>query len=390
MTFEAAQFFLSPRGRGITAEARGMTGDALAAGKYLRRSYPDIPVEYLAAALELSRARERARGKFGRAEEMFFTREALEQASGGQVAEHRAERFRGMENVLDVCSGIGGDAIALGKAATRLTCVDTDPARLLFCGENLRIHGIEAVLTREDAVNLRARLGEYDSLFIYPSRRTGGKRTLDARAMSPSLETAEELLRGVPRGAAKLPSSIRTGDISIPHELEWVSLEDGLKEATLWNGEFRRCAASVSLLHKNAFLRDDELPPDEAETGAPGAFLHEPDPALIRSSLLGRKAASLGMRLIDREIAYTFTDAPVRDPFFNTWRTLEIMPFNLKRLKAALHAMGAGIITVKKRGFPLSPEEVIRKLKLKGSGSATVVLTRRGGEHLALIIEATS
>ncbi|MHB9029547.1 MAG: class I SAM-dependent methyltransferase [Candidatus Latescibacterota bacterium] len=387
MTLSAARFLLSPPGREIAAAVRNRASDPLAAGRFLRREHPEVPPEHLAAAVELAQTRERARGKFDHAGEMFFTREALEQASDRRVAAHRAERFRGLGNVMDACSGIGGDAIALGNVAERLTCVDCDPARLLFCGENLRVHGIEARLVQADVLELKECLGEYDALFIDPSRRPGGKRTLDVLAMEPPLDRVEELLSAVPRGAAKLPTSVRPQDISIPHELEWVSLEDGLKEATLWTGGFRRGAVSVSLLHRGAFLRDADLPLTEPEVGEPGAYLHEPDPALIRSGLLGRKAASLGMRLLDREIAYTFTDQPVQDPFFDSYRVRESMPFNLKRLNAALNAMDAGRVTIKKRGFPLLPEEVIRKLKLKGSGNATVVLSRRGGEHLALIVD---
>ncbi len=387
MTLATAEFLLSPLGREITAAVRDRAADPLAAGSLLRREYPGVPTEFLAAAVELVLARERARGKLDRADELFLTREALEQASDRRVAAHRAGRFRGLGRVLDACSGIGGDAVALGKVVDGLTCVDLDPARLLFCGENLRLHGIEARLIKTDVLDMNDELGEYDALFVDPSRRPGGKRTLDVFAMEPPLDRVEELLRMVPRGAVKLPLSVRPEDVSLPHELEWVSLEDGLKEAVLWSGEFRRCAVSVTLVHRGATLRDTELSADEAETGPSGEYLHEPDPALIRSGLLGRKAAGTGMRLLDPEIAYTFSDKPVHDPFFGSYRVIEAMPFNLKRLNAALNALEVGKVTIKKRGFPLLPEEVIRKLKLRGSGTAVVVLTRRGNEHLAFIVE---
>lgn len=387
MTLPIAQFLLSPPGREIAEVLRGKSADPLAAGSFLRRAYPNVPPEYLAASVELSVARERGTSKFLRAEEMFFTREALEQASDERVAAHRSERFHGLGSVCDACCGIGGDAIALGKVVENLTCVDLDPSRLLFCGENLRVHGIKAQLMKADILDMKERLGEFDALFIDPSRRPGGKRTLDVFSMEPPLDKVENLLSAVPGGAAKLPLSIRDTDVSIPHELEWVSLEDGLKEATLWTGTFRRCDTTVTLLHRGATMHDTELPADEPEVRETGSHLYEPDPALIRSGLLGRKAASLGMRLLDPEIAYTISDNPVYDPFFNGYRVLREFPFGMKRLNEELNTMGVGHVTVKKRGFPLLPEEVIRKLKLKGSGSAVVVLTRVGKEHRAMIVE---
>ena len=386
MTLEAVEFLLSPRGREAFDLLSGNPGGSLAAGKLLRRRFPDVPPEFLAAAAELAEARERGRGKFTRADEMYFTREALEQATHEQVAEHRAERFRGLGEVCDACCGIGGDALALGKASKRLVCVDTDPLRLLFCGENLRLHGVSARLVRADILDMRETVSRFDALFIDPSRRPGGRRTLDPERMEPPLGRVFELLGAVKRGAAKLPPSVRREDIPISCEIEWVSTGDGLKEATLWTGAFQRCASTVSLLHRNAFLSDCDLPDEEPDIGE-GAFLHEPDPALIRSGLLGCKAASLGMRLLDRRIAYTSSDEPVSDPFFTSWRVIRAFPFGMKRLEGELNALGMSTVTVKKRGFPLSPEDVVRKLRLHGSGLATVILARVEKGHRAYIVE---
>jgi len=48
--------------------------------------------------------------------------------------------------------------------------------------------------------------------------------------------------------------------------------------------------------------------------------------------------------------------------------------------------MGAGPITVKKRGSALEPEELIRRLGLKGDQPVTIVLTRVLGKPHALIV----
>lgn len=283
--------------------------------------------------------------------------------------------------------GIGGDAIALGTAAKSIVCVDKDPARLLFCEENLRLHDVHARMVEGDILELPGILNECDALFIDPSRRRGGRRTLDLSAMEPPLDRVEELMKKVPAGAAKLPPSVREENLNIPNELEWVSTSEGLKEAVMWTGILRRCKVSVSLLHRNAFLRDSDLPEEDAEIGEAGDYLYEPDPSLIRSGLLGRKAASLGMKLLSREIAYTTSEKIIRDDFFHGYRILKRMKFNLKRLTGELNALDIGRVTVKKRGFPLLPEEVISKLRLKGSGYAVVILTRLGKGHEAFIVE---
>src|SRR5204862_124898 len=66
------------------------------------------PAELARAALETALLRQRARAKFSHADAMYFTREALEQASGEAVSRYRAERFVPFGRVGDFCCGIGG------------------------------------------------------------------------------------------------------------------------------------------------------------------------------------------------------------------------------------------------------------------------------------------
>src|SRR5690242_1633067 len=94
-------------GRRLLAEAAALPEDRLTRLSRLRSHYS---VELAAVAVELLELRRRARAKFAAADGMFFTPEGLEQATGDAIAFYRAARFAGCRNVLDACSGIGGDA----------------------------------------------------------------------------------------------------------------------------------------------------------------------------------------------------------------------------------------------------------------------------------------
>jgi len=388
MTPSASQFLLSPKGREITASITGLSLDPLALGSRLRKKYPDIEPANLAAVTELAETRVKAANKFDRASDMFFTREALEQSTGEAVARHRAKRFQGLGHVLDACSGIGGDAIALAGMVDSLDCVDLDEGRLAFCGENCRIHGHENVglIARDVGEMIRVAAG-YDAVFIDPSRRKGERRSSGLHVMEPPLEVMEALLRAAPRGAAKLSPSVRLDPLSIAHETEWIATADGLKEAVIWTGDFIRCETTVTLLHKNITLRDSDLPAAEPSIANAQDYIHEPDAALIRSGLLGRKASSLGMSLVSSEIAYMSSDAATDDPFFTSYRIIESLPFNMKKLERLLNDRDIGRVTVKKRGFPMLPEEVKKKLKLRGKKEGIVILTKVKGNNTAFVVE---
>lgn len=92
MDLETFNWLLTPDGQTLLAEA--MVGDL---GEHTRlreleRLRRHATPERAAAAYEIARVRRRAAAKFSRASEMYFTREALEQASGEIIAGYRAAR----------------------------------------------------------------------------------------------------------------------------------------------------------------------------------------------------------------------------------------------------------------------------------------------------------
>ena len=92
-------------------------GDPVRAASAVRKAQPDP--EKAAAALTQAELRTRAVAKFGDlAPHMFFTPDALEQATRLRVAEHRAARLAAAQpgSVIDLGCGIGGDLIAFARA----------------------------------------------------------------------------------------------------------------------------------------------------------------------------------------------------------------------------------------------------------------------------------
>jgi hypothetical protein len=125
--------------------------------------------------------------------------------------------------------------------------------------------------------------------------------------------------------------------------------------------------------------------PGLAPTGPVRGWLHEPDPAVIRSGLVSLVAADLGATLVDPTIAYLTSDAAADSPYVTSYRVDEVLPFNLKKLKALLRTRGVGRVTVKKRGSAIEPEELARQLRGPGDASAVVVVTRVAGKPTALV-----
>ena len=127
-----------------------------------------------------------------------------------------------------------------------------------------------------------------------------------------------------------------------------------------------------------------------ADTPAPavgpvGRYLYEPDGAVIRAHLVAEVAAELGGHLVDETIAYVTADTLRPTPYATAYEITDVLPFNVKRLKALLRERGVGTAVIKKRGSAVEPDELRRKLRLEGPGSCVIILTRVAGAPTMLL-----
>ncbi len=183
----ALDLLLSADGRELAdmlaSRGRIEPGDEMALGERLRARYP---AELVMSALAQHDLRERARAKFSVPERMYFTREGLEQASAEPVARHRAARYAGFERVADLCTGIGGDLLALARGRAALA-VDLDHVHLRMAVRNARALG---------AADLDAACADVGDLRLDQHRR----ELKEAVLWSPALATTSRRATLLPGG----------------------------------------------------------------------------------------------------------------------------------------------------------------------------------------------
>ncbi|WP_138899650.1 THUMP-like domain-containing protein, partial [Streptomyces chryseus] len=346
----------------------------------------DHPAALVSAALGQARLRQRAVAKFGAedAYRMYFTPNGVEQATRTTVATYRAGRFAalGVRSVADLCCGIGGDAIALARAGVRVLAVDRDPLTAEVARANAEVLGLSALVEVRCADVTGVDTSAYDAVFVDPARRGGRGRIFDPEAYSPPLSWAIEAARTSAHAALKIAPGVPHEAVPDDAEAEWISDGGDVKEAVFWFGTAPG-AVRATLLPGPRTLVGAGLP--DPEPGEVGRYLYEPDGAVVRSHLVADVAREVGGRLIDETIAYITSDALHATPYATAYEITDRLPFGLKKLKALLRERGVGVLTVKKRGSAIEPEELRRKMKLSGPHSATVFLTRVAGAPTMLI-----
>jgi hypothetical protein len=157
-----------------------------------------------------------------------------------------------------------------------------------------------------------------------------------------------------------------------------------VKEAVLWFGT-EPGLVRATLLPGPRELRGRGLP--DPAVRAVGRYLYEPDGAVIRAHLVAEVAEQVDGGLVDETIAYITADELRPTPYAAAYEITDRLPFNVKKLKALLRERGVGVLTVKKRGSAVEPEELRKKALPKSHGphSATVFLTRVAGAPTMLL-----
>ncbi|HEU5127019.1 MAG TPA: methyltransferase domain-containing protein [Glycomyces sp.] len=362
------------------AEALEAEGDRAALA--LRRD--GTGPELAAAALTLADLRRRARAKFGeRAGRMYFTRAGLEQATRWPVAARRAARFAARaDEVTDLCCGIGTDALAFAEAGLRVEAVDADAATAAVARANAEALGLEVRVRTGDAL----RAGPGAVVFADPARRSGAGRSFDPAAYSPPLDALLDRLRGARFAAVKLGPGIKHEWVDREGaEAEWVSVDRDVVEACLWLGEAAAARRRASVRRDGVWHEMTGSGRERAETGPVADYLYEPDGAVIRAGLVAELAGELGARTGREDIAYLYADELRATPFARAWRVEEVWPLSPKKLRGLLAERRIGRLTIKQRGTGLDPADLRKRLKPQGPNEATLVATRLGERHVAIL-----
>ncbi|WP_405543826.1 class I SAM-dependent methyltransferase [Streptomyces phaeochromogenes] len=377
---------LTDQGRALLDEVRDTEpAQELAVATRLRREYP---VGLVSAALGQARLRQRAVVKFGAADagRMYFTPNGVEQSTRASVAAYRARRFQelGVRSVADLCCGIGGDAIALARAGIRVLAVDRDPLTAAVARANADALGLGELIEVREADVTEVATAAYDAVFVDPARRGGRGRVFDPEAYSPPLSWAVRTALEAPLAALKIAPGIPHETVPAEAGAEWISDSGDVKEAVLWFGTGEAGSVRATLLPGPRTLVGRGLP--DPQVRPLGRYLYEPDGAVIRAHLVAEVAEELdGGGLLDETIAYVTADSLKAGPYATAYEITDQLPFGVKKLKALLRERGVGVLTVKKRGSAVEPEELRRKVKPQGPNSATVFLTRVKGAPTMLL-----
>lgn len=369
--------------------------NALTINKRLRKS---ISPTRAAIVIEQALLRLRAKVKFDRANDLFFTRKSLEQATSQRIARHKVGRFANLSSVADICCGIGGDLMALadrqtsGSSLTETIGIEKDELTAMFASKNVELLGLEhAAVKQADFEDFS--LQRFDGIHIDPDRRVKN-RTVRGDFFQPSLTEIRQ------RVTQKQSLAIKVAPATPPHrstpddaETQWIGDNRECKEQVIWSGPATthpgcRTASYVTsqqeAFHFTATAKElEQSRPDPS--GKLGTNIYEPHPTVLAAGLVTPLARKLGMRPVDAHVDYLTGVPAERCRLIRKFRIDAELKLNLKILSKELRQRKIGQIVVKKRGVDQAIFDNIKALKIAGENKATIIATRHNGRRIALI-----
>jgi THUMP domain-like len=382
---------------------------AMSLGEGLRLAGFDA--DLVSAAMTQSRLRAKGHEKFGEfADGMLFTADGLEQATRLEIAARHAQRFRGagIRQVFDLGCGIGADAMAIAGLDLQVTAIDADEVTATLAGVNLRHWpGASAFIGTAEGTQLpTGESARHTGVWLDPARRTPGvtdargktRRVFRLDAISPSWSTVQSIAQSLPATGAKLSPSFPHGAIPAGTEAQWTSLGGEVLECSIWWGPLvnrvGRSALVIGSQGKSWTVREGDAAdgsgggaaPVASSMGQVGAWLYEPDRAVIRAGLTGALTSAVDGFELDSGVGYVTSDKCVDVGYARRFAVTESMPLNVKALRAWLRDRDVGRVTIKKRGVSLDADELRRQLRLSGSVEMTLVLTRVKNQQVCLVV----
>jgi hypothetical protein len=367
-------------------------GRALAVGERLRRDGVDPAV--VAAALTQSRLRARGVTKLGpEAATMLLTPDGLEQASRADVAALHAARFAaaGVRHVWDLGCGVGADARALADAGLSVTAVEADPVTAAVARANLAgRRGVRVVVGRAEEVVLPGGAGRAgQGAWLDPARRVTGvadargrtRRVFRLSEVSPPWEVVQGVAARLPAVGAKFGPGFPHHEVPDGAQATWLSYGGEALECTLWWGDLVERPGRDVLVHDGTRWHilapaDSSGVPEAGGEVRPGDRLHDPDRAVLAAGLVGAVCAAVGGRESAPGSGYVVSRDGRATPWARCLEVVEVLPLQVKALRAWARSHDVGPLTLKKRGAWVDAEALRRQVRPRGSREATLVLTR--------------
>lgn len=367
---------LTPEEVAALADAEGLDATA----NNLARLAKIHGMELSSWAATMWSIRERAKAKFPKSRDLFFTRNGYEMASSSVVAAWHASLFPSGESVVDLCCGIGSDLMALAQKH-QVTGVDSDPDHVRMARLNLQVSGLAGEVIESDGIAwLQANKPKY--FFADPARREGVQRITNPAEFSPNFQQLMPHIQQADMAVIKTSTGLRNSDLQeMGGKCVFVSHQGSCCEAALiFGGDTGWWAYHIESDSWMAGSPDGEYRLPERDDIR--SYFYEADPALIRADGL----MNLGLDMVGTMDGYLTGDDRIDSPWLRGYEVVWHDKFSERAVKQELKRRAGKLSAVKTRAHKVDAHTIERRLKCEGDESLVLAVYELGPKLRSVLL----
>lgn len=318
----------------------------------------------------------------------------IEQTSSETTADYKASLVSG-NNLIDLTGGFGVDTFYFAKKINKITHCEISTELSKIVKHNFKVlNAPNITCLNEDGIEVLKQIDQtFDWIYIDPSRRDNlKKKVFLLNDCEPNIKTHQTLFLKYSKNvmiktSPLLDLSATLTEINHVKEIHVVASNNEVKEL-LWiierNFEGSPKVKTVNLKPINSQFFEYVFNEEYSATvtfSKPLSYLYEPNAAVLKSGGFNSVSDSLKIDKLHQH-SHLYTSKELLEFPGRRFIIKSILPFNKKSLSKE-NIFKANITT---RNFPLSVNEIRKKLKIKDGGNDYLFFTTDINDHKIIIV----
>lgn len=339
-------------------------------------------------------------------EDLIFPQKiSLEQCSSETTAKYKAKVIaddfssKKKTNFADLTGGFGVDCSFLSKLFKKSYYIETQPYLCEIAKHNFKILNDNVEVANVSACDFLQNSDEHlDLIFIDPARRDKiGRKMVSLHDCSPDVIDLQDVIFNKSKNILLKASPMLDIDSALRElrhvkEVHIVAVKNECRELLfLMEKDFRgepvfKCIDIPKMDKSFVFNRNEEKECELSLADEIGKFIYEPSSALLKSGCFKLAAKRFNLRKLHINSHLYTSDEQNGDFPGRVFYVKRNLHFDNKSCREI--GIGVRQCNIVTRNFPLSPDELRKKLKIKDGGDVFVIgTTCRDNEKRLIVAE---
>jgi 16S rRNA G966 N2-methylase RsmD len=316
----------------------------------------------------------------------------MEQCSSEQTARYKARLAGSGDTYVDLTGGLGVDFYWMSQGFKQRYYVERNAELCELVEHNFRTLGHSCSVCCCDTATYLPTVPHADVVFLDPARRNEhGGRTYDIKDCTPNiLELLPLLMEKADKVILKLSPMLdwrkAVDDLQYVREVHIVSVDNECKELLLVLEQTERPLRLVCINNNQIFEVSSHSSPLTSHPSplTPEQFLYEPNASIMKAGCFAALMQQYPIRQVSANSHLFLSSVEIEDFPGRRFQICAISSTNKQTLKETLAGVSRANITV--RNFPMSVEQLRKKLHLKDGGDTYIFATTKAdGAHCLYI-----